>query len=732
MLRIIICASCCLWLAQGECKWSDCRNKVSSAVVGCPSGHKQSQKRDCGTGACLFGSCVYASQELLCCPDGDTCAWWDVKCNWNSLKELFYDASDKVKASWDKLTQTVKDKLTTSAAFATLTDLELESLDEDLLAELKSVAGMTGAQLPKIKKILLNMSLIASDHFMKHLGVGTLDDGLANLTAGHVSWSSDVVKSLVNRLQAEDVWGDVKNWTSARVNKIGQAIYRVGTDLLEKLDDEVLSKATNLIEASASQLRQLGVKIQDMAQPFFESLIDNVNLTTLHAAMISNCDFTCANQEDKDFLMDPTLANFGEGLEEYANDVKAKMQRASQEFADNICNGSIGETEAILRAETAACNGSYKGGLLSSFEKWSGSQHAHVVKKMSDSGMLGSFETWAESKLTSMCDAATALTPSSVVKFQAKAIVTLAISAATGGASDVADQVAQVAQVGGGQGGLLIWALGKAAQHTPPETRAAWAKKLKEGFGDVSRWTCQQVASSKEYFAGLDAEDLKALKTEAVKGILPNAITSMTPEQVVGLTADHINELKEASRGRLSGELLSKLDLAQRTAAVCGKNISKCPSSVIDLFMEVAESNFTKLRDKMLEFLVNRTNLARTQIQILSVINASDRPVTENTMSSRRLSGQNASSCTAPGAKGRCSKAAVTFRIQHNDPWKLSSDLSDLRKVAEEFAVQNEVTIGPAKAYTVKRETTIVDSARALYVPVASLIATALALLRFL
>jgi len=189
--------------------------------------------------------------------------------------------SDDLKESWEKLSLSVQEKLTTSSLFQTLTDDELLSLDSHLLAELKSVAGMTSHQLAIAKEIVHNMSASYLSDFFQNIGAGTVVQSMSEHAFGALSWTSDQVSQFKVLLESSEAWGQASNWTSAQITSLGSMLSGLDLETINSLSDAALAGASNLAQLDAQVLVGLREKFQGMSVSSFSSVLQNVSVHAL-------------------------------------------------------------------------------------------------------------------------------------------------------------------------------------------------------------------------------------------------------------------------------------------------------------------------------------------------------------------------------------------------------------------------------------------------------------------
>jgi hypothetical protein len=286
--------------AAGACDWSSCQLKAAAIVGVCPSGQSTNgESKDCGSKTCLFGFCTYTHSEHMCCPDGDACAWHDTSCNWNALQGYFQSTvSDHAKQEFDKLAESVVDKLTTADKFKTLTLSELANLDTELLSELKSVVGMSLEQFKAVAEKVHEMAAPHLEDFLTNLSPGTLEQGLLSL-GNLANWTEDKVSKIKDRLASTDLWGALTTWNSTKIEQLGSMISGLDLASLKSFADEALANAASVANLTSLQLGGLDEKLLGMSESLLSTMLEKVDNATLAGAMsqLTSVDRTWAAEQ---------------------------------------------------------------------------------------------------------------------------------------------------------------------------------------------------------------------------------------------------------------------------------------------------------------------------------------------------------------------------------------------------------------------------------------------------
>jgi DNA-directed RNA polymerase subunit F len=265
-----------------NCQWSSCTLKANP-FAGCNSGYADSgETRDCGSKSFIG---VYLNHQRMCCPSA--CKWYQVNCNWDSVQGYFPKASDSIKQKWNGLTEVVQDKLTTAEKFATLSAADLKNLDTELLAELKSVAGMTATQFDSIKDKVNSMSKEHLKDFVANLNADTLTKGLPAMASSSLTWSTEQMTVIKDRLTNAELWGPIGGWTSANLAALGRLISGIDAATLRSLANEALANAPNLLNLTSSQLGGLGQKLSGMGMAHLKKMLQSINASALAEGMLN-------------------------------------------------------------------------------------------------------------------------------------------------------------------------------------------------------------------------------------------------------------------------------------------------------------------------------------------------------------------------------------------------------------------------------------------------------------
>lgn len=245
-------------VARGNenCNWSECRDKVSSALFSCASGFKRTDNRDCGT--CFLGVCSH--EEIQCCQGPNACAWYDATCNWENMKDnIFEDGIDPgLKEQWSDLSTTLKEKLRTVEGFRSLNRSEIMNLPFPLLAELKSLEGMTGDQIKFVfTNFKDNMTETAFRDMMKNINASMFgqDDVISNITHLKHDWTPAQIELIQAKLR--DAWGPHSQWNSSNINSLDSLISAYNKSVLTSFNLEQLLLANNFDELLPAQFSDL-------------------------------------------------------------------------------------------------------------------------------------------------------------------------------------------------------------------------------------------------------------------------------------------------------------------------------------------------------------------------------------------------------------------------------------------------------------------------------------------
>lgn len=268
-----------------QCEWTSCENKLSSAFQPCPGGKTESQQKDCGTEFCSsLTGCTFTHTTRLCCDD--SCPWYDFSCHGDALKDFFEDVTDDLKSGWAALSGDVKNKLGTADLFKTLTTSELKSLSKEVLAEVKSIAGITSPQLKEIVSQVKSFDLTQFQAFMKNVAPSSLADAMADLVGSSCS-DGELSKAEIFRsvLESPFAWGDESSWSAENITVLGCIIGNFSTDALAKMADDALAAAGNLQSLVSKQLSALTDKFSNMGSTDFAKILNSVNKSEMKASI---------------------------------------------------------------------------------------------------------------------------------------------------------------------------------------------------------------------------------------------------------------------------------------------------------------------------------------------------------------------------------------------------------------------------------------------------------------
>eukprot|EP00930_Biecheleria_cincta_P040998 TRINITY_DN2807_c0_g2_i1.p1 TRINITY_DN2807_c0_g2~~TRINITY_DN2807_c0_g2_i1.p1 ORF type:complete len:794 (-),score=210.39 TRINITY_DN2807_c0_g2_i1:107-2467(-) len=278
---------CLLALVAGtnQCEWTSCQDKLT-AFLGCPSGKTESQRKDCGTEVCVkFIGCSYTHTTRLCCDTGNACAWYDFSCNGASLADFFDNATDTLNAEWKDLSDDLKSKLTTAEQFKTLTAAQLKNLSKDVLAEVKSVAGMSSSQLKEVSDQVKSFDLNQFQAFMKKVAPSSVADTVASLVGSCSDGEAGRADILRSVLESPSAWGDESSWSAANISALGCMLGNFSTDTLAKMADDALAAAGNLQNLGSTQLGALTDKLSKMKSANFAQILKGINKSEMQASI---------------------------------------------------------------------------------------------------------------------------------------------------------------------------------------------------------------------------------------------------------------------------------------------------------------------------------------------------------------------------------------------------------------------------------------------------------------
>lgn len=482
-------------------------------------------------------------------------------------------------------------------------------------------------QLSRLGQKMYGMNTTTITQMLRGLNLTALAKSIGAITSIDYAWSLNQVLAFQNKLVNESAWGSVPSWTSDNIGSLGTMLTRMNLATVRAFADSALANASSLKKMSAAQLSGLSTKIGGMSPLDFASTLTGVDAHRVHASMLSQCEIVCENDADAEFLRNPTVSNAAKAFEEYADRVKAKSAGAALSYANAFCKGDVGNfTEALAEVKSAAvaCTGvgAKNNTARSTFESWSNSQQASLVRRLTEATGLGPLANWSETAVSALCNQYAALSPSNIAEISAKSLVE--------STANNAIDAALTAAFGPLGGQVASYTLSIAASQIEPETRVAYAKKVADGLGSSASWGCAQVASLRTIASGLDASVLTALPREAVKGFLPNALTAMDSSRVKGFTPEHFVSMTSDVRKRLSGQRLESLGDRQMVAAVCGvTNLTsqvQCPDVVVDLTMSFP-SGQTPNESQVIEFFGRQMpTIDRKQVQVLSVLSTDQLP----------------------------------------------------------------------------------------------------------
>lgn len=481
--------------------------------------------------------CNSVSEKVVCCPSADECAWYDSGCNWAALEGLFVHATEEMRVKWDRLDSTVQFHLRNSELFQTLSDADLLALDIELLAELRSVAGMTTHQLGVLAERLPDLSPAHFEDFLSSVNVASLTGALIDLSSSSQEWTAEQVEKLAVRLQASDAWGAASTWTQEQITSLGSMLTWVEAEIIAQVADAQLA-ISDLTMLSSEQMINLATKFGNMSSATFTAVLTRMDIRSLHAAMLSQCTITCEGDATGSFFADPSAANWMDEFSAYAHARISRGIAAARNYSQTMCSGAdIGEALQIGQAEAGVCEHEANDGIDSaegevlidsiegSFEDWDSVKKSSIFHRLLNSS-LAAFEERENAMLEAICGNYALLSPANIAGIPASLIVDIGVEHAIDGV------------FGPLAGSVVRWSVAKAAAEMSPEQRAAWAEKLRVGTNSFVSWSCEQVASAKEIIAGLEAEELAELSPAAVRGINNETVQILSDEQVLAFSEE--------------------------------------------------------------------------------------------------------------------------------------------------------------------------------------------------